>query len=107
MVKLWSLRETYKQKKTTQKARTLKRGANGQTPEPPKTSKVIPKSGAPFVIGKWIVCDWVLSFKQVQALQCSGGNFPGLLLSIYRGVQRAKKRTNIKCAQICVSSLAL
>jgi hypothetical protein len=54
MVKLWSLRETYKQKKTTQKARTLKRGANGQTPEPPKTSKGIPKSGAPFVIGKWI-----------------------------------------------------
>jgi hypothetical protein len=93
MVKLWDLWETYKQKKTTQKARTLKRGTNGRKPEPPKTSKVIQKSGAPFVIGKWIVCDWVLSFKQAQALQCSGGNFPGLLLSIYRGVQRAKKRT--------------
>lgn len=79
-------------RKTTQKARTLKRGTNGWRPEPPKTSKGIPKSGAPFVIGKWIVCDWVLSFKQVQAVQCSGGNFPGLLLSIYRGVQRANMR---------------
>jgi hypothetical protein len=54
MVKLWDLWETYKQKKTTQKARTLKRGTNGWKPEPPKTSKGIPKSGASFVIEKWI-----------------------------------------------------
>lgn len=32
------------------------------------------------MIGKWIVCDWVLSFKQVQAVQCSGVRFPGLPL---------------------------
>ena len=37
---------------------------------------------------------WVLSFKRVQAVQCSGGNSPGLLLSIYRGVQRENMRAN-------------
>ena len=65
---------------TMRKPLILKPGTNGRKPEPPKTSKGIPKSGAPFVIGKWIVCDWVLSFKQVQAVQCSGVRFPGLPL---------------------------
>jgi hypothetical protein len=76
MVKSWNLWKTYKQKKTTQKARTLKRGTNGRKPEPPKISKGIPKSGAPFVIGKWIVCGWVLSFKQSAVGAMFRGKFP-------------------------------
>lgn len=45
------------------------------------------------MIGKWIVCDWVLSFKQVQAVQCSGVRFPGLPLpgnGKFADVQREK-----------------
>ena len=91
---LW---KNYRNRKTMRKPLILKPGTNGRTPEPPKISKVIPKSGAPFAIGKWTVCAWVLLFEKVQKCNMPG-KFPGLLLPVYRGIQHEKcvQRSNAR-----------